>query len=233
MSTRWVAFSDCVFPFPRNAEAYDVMGWGWWLYVVCVGSQSRVSVIFWLFLFVLGVATGVAVRVTNRPGQQLLGANGRDEGPGVWFSLLVCLGRFITLILPLLFSAGYTSKSTVAHVQELAEALRTLRFSWLGLQITAYTREGLNRLSFSAYDARAFCLGVRIVQRKSLQEVDFFFYCLQLCFSTRLQTYCKHLQKDHKRKGWVFFIHKVIHFRNDHLYCCHHQVRFGEEICGT
>jgi len=23
------------------------------------------------------------VRVTNRPGQQLLGANGRDEGPGV------------------------------------------------------------------------------------------------------------------------------------------------------
>ncbi|CAK9190320.1 unnamed protein product [Sphagnum troendelagicum] len=62
---------------------------------------------------------GVAVRVTNRPGQQLLGANGRDEGPG----------------------------------------------------ITAYTREGLNRLSFSAYDARAFCLGVRIVRRNSLQEV--------------------------------------------------------------
>jgi hypothetical protein len=26
---------------------------------------------------------GVNVRVTNRPGQQLLGANGRDEGPGV------------------------------------------------------------------------------------------------------------------------------------------------------
>ncbi|CAM6020685.1 unnamed protein product [Sphagnum balticum] len=62
---------------------------------------------------------GGTVRVTNRPGQQLLGANGRDEGPG----------------------------------------------------ITAYTREGLNRLSFSAYDARAFCLGVRIVRRNSLQEV--------------------------------------------------------------
>jgi len=31
----------------------------------------------------LGVATGGAVQVTNRPGQQLLGANGRDEGPGV------------------------------------------------------------------------------------------------------------------------------------------------------
>jgi hypothetical protein len=181
----------------------------------------------------LGVATGGAVQVTNRPGQQLLGANGRDEGPGVRFSLLVCLGGSIRLILPLLFSAVYTSKSTVADVWELAEALRTLRLSWLGLQITAYTTEGLNRLSFSAYDARAFCLGVRIVRRRSLQEVDFFFYCLQLCFSTRLQTYCKHLQKDHKQKGCVFLLHKVMHYRNGHLYCCHHQVRFGEEICGT
>ncbi|KAH8939688.1 hypothetical protein BDL97_15G048700 [Sphagnum fallax] len=61
----------------------------------------------------------VSVRVTNRPGQQLLGANGRDEGPG----------------------------------------------------ITTYTREGLNRLSLSAYDSRNFCVGVRIIRRNSLRQV--------------------------------------------------------------
>jgi hypothetical protein len=31
----------------------------------------------------------VSVRVTNRPGQQLLGANGRDEGPGVCYVILL------------------------------------------------------------------------------------------------------------------------------------------------
>ncbi|CAM6097031.1 unnamed protein product [Calypogeia fissa] len=62
---------------------------------------------------------GVSVRVTNRPGQQLLGANGRDEGPG----------------------------------------------------IANFTREGLNRISFSAYDARPFVLGVRIMRRNTLQQI--------------------------------------------------------------
>ncbi|KAL2622576.1 hypothetical protein R1flu_002781 [Riccia fluitans] len=62
---------------------------------------------------------GVPVRVTNRPGQQLLGANGRDEGPG----------------------------------------------------ITTFTREGINRISFSAYDARPFCLGIRIIRRNTLPQV--------------------------------------------------------------
>jgi hypothetical protein len=61
----------------------------------------------------------VSVRVTNRPGQQLLGTNGRDDGPG----------------------------------------------------ITTYTREGLNRLLLSAYDARHFCIGVRIIHRNSLKQV--------------------------------------------------------------
>ncbi|XP_024382422.1 E3 SUMO-protein ligase SIZ1 isoform X3 [Physcomitrium patens] len=62
---------------------------------------------------------GMNVRVTNRPGQQLLGANGRDEGPS----------------------------------------------------IAACTREGINRLIMSSYDARPFCLGVRIIRRRSLEEV--------------------------------------------------------------
>eukprot|EP00850_Spirogloea_muscicola_P015572 SM000120S25721 [mRNA] locus=s120:346263:352049:- [translate_table: standard] len=62
---------------------------------------------------------GMPVRVTSRPGQQLLGINGRDEGPSV----------------------------------------------------TAVTREGTNRLSMSAYDARPFCIGVRIIRRLSFEQV--------------------------------------------------------------
>ncbi|BBN14066.1 hypothetical protein MPTK1_6g08590 [Marchantia polymorpha subsp. ruderalis] len=62
---------------------------------------------------------GVSVRVTNRPGGQLLGANGRDEGPG----------------------------------------------------ITTYAKDGTNRIAFSAYDARPFCIGVRIIRRNTLAQV--------------------------------------------------------------
>lgn len=62
---------------------------------------------------------GDFVRVTNRPGQQKLGANGRDDGP----------------------------------------------------VITDLTREGLNRVSFTAHDGRNFCLGVRIIQRLTMDQV--------------------------------------------------------------
>lgn len=62
---------------------------------------------------------GMAVWVTNRQGPQLLGINGRDDGPG----------------------------------------------------ITAWTSEGTNKISLSAYDARPFCLGVRIIHRRTVQQV--------------------------------------------------------------
>ncbi|KAJ4971171.1 hypothetical protein NE237_004270 [Protea cynaroides] len=62
---------------------------------------------------------GVQVRTTNRPGTQLLGANGRDDGPA----------------------------------------------------ITTCTREGINKISLSGCDARIFCLGVRIVRRRTIQQV--------------------------------------------------------------
>ncbi|EFJ20543.1 hypothetical protein SELMODRAFT_443873 [Selaginella moellendorffii] len=62
---------------------------------------------------------GVVVRVTTRAAKQLLGANGRDDGPG----------------------------------------------------ITACTREGTNRISLSACDARPFCMGVRIIRRLSVEQV--------------------------------------------------------------
>ncbi|CAI0542381.1 unnamed protein product [Linum tenue] len=60
--------------------------------------------------------TGVPVRAINRPGSQLLGANGRDDGP----------------------------------------------------IITPCTKDGINKYR-SGFDARVFCLGVRIVKRRTLQ----------------------------------------------------------------
>ncbi|KAK9169000.1 hypothetical protein Syun_001140 [Stephania yunnanensis] len=62
---------------------------------------------------------GALIRTTNRPGTQLLGANGRDDGP----------------------------------------AIKTC------------TREGINKISLSGCDARVFCLGVRIVKRRTVQQV--------------------------------------------------------------
>ncbi|KAK7404685.1 hypothetical protein VNO78_05641 [Psophocarpus tetragonolobus] len=62
---------------------------------------------------------GVPVRATNRPGSQLLGANGRDDGP----------------------------------------------------IITPYTKDGINKISLTGCDARIFCLGVRIVRRRSMQQI--------------------------------------------------------------
>ncbi|KAG4385325.1 hypothetical protein GLYMA_12G071300v4 [Glycine max] len=62
---------------------------------------------------------GVPVRATNRPGSQLLGANGRDDGP----------------------------------------------------IITPYTKDGINKISLTGCDARIFCLGVRIVKRRSMQQI--------------------------------------------------------------
>ncbi|XP_023729790.1 E3 SUMO-protein ligase SIZ1 isoform X1 [Lactuca sativa] len=62
---------------------------------------------------------GMPVRALNRPGSQLLGANGRDDGP---------------LIMP-------------------------------------YTRDGSNKISLTGVDARVFCLGVRIMKRRTVQQI--------------------------------------------------------------
>ncbi|XP_024985059.1 E3 SUMO-protein ligase SIZ1 isoform X1 [Cynara cardunculus var. scolymus] len=62
---------------------------------------------------------GMPVRAINRPGSQLLGANGRDDGP----------------------------------------------------VITQCTREGSNKISLTGCDARVFCLGVRIVKRRTVQQI--------------------------------------------------------------
>lgn len=62
---------------------------------------------------------GGVVRVTNRPGPQLLGFNGRDDGPGI----IDC------------------------------------------------SKEGVNKVSLSAYDPRQFCLGVRMIRRQTSEQV--------------------------------------------------------------
>ncbi|KAE8734796.1 E3 SUMO-protein ligase SIZ1 [Hibiscus syriacus] len=62
---------------------------------------------------------GVPVRAINRPGSQLLGANGRDDGP----------------------------------------------------IITPFTKDGINKITLTGCDARVFCFGVRIVKRRTLQQI--------------------------------------------------------------
>ncbi|KAE8727651.1 E3 SUMO-protein ligase SIZ1 [Hibiscus syriacus] len=62
---------------------------------------------------------GVPVRAINRPGSQLLGANGRDDGP----------------------------------------------------IITPCTKDGTNKITLTGCDARVFCFGVRLVKRRSLQQI--------------------------------------------------------------
>ncbi|KAL8496728.1 hypothetical protein ACS0TY_020412 [Phlomoides rotata] len=62
---------------------------------------------------------GVPVRAINRPGSQLLGANGRDDGP----------------------------------------------------IITPCTKDGNNKIYVGGCDSRIFCVGVRIVKRRTLQQV--------------------------------------------------------------
>ncbi|PPE00972.1 hypothetical protein GOBAR_DD01935 [Gossypium barbadense] len=62
---------------------------------------------------------GVPVRAINRPGSQLLGTNGRDDGP----------------------------------------------------IITPCTKDGINKITLTGCDARFFCFGVRIVKRRTVQQI--------------------------------------------------------------
>lgn len=47
-----------------------------------------------------------------------------------------------------------------------------LEYIFLFCQITTYTRDGINKISLTGCDARIFCLGVRIVKRRTLQQVS-------------------------------------------------------------
>ncbi|KAI8525930.1 hypothetical protein RHMOL_Rhmol13G0269000 [Rhododendron molle] len=106
-----------------SKQDYDVQAW-------CMLLNDKVlfrmqwpqftDLQFMLMFFVLLIdgLTGVPVRAINRPGSQLLGANGRDDGP----------------------------------------------------IITPCTRDGINKISLTGCDSRVFCLGVRIVKRRTVQQ---------------------------------------------------------------
>ncbi|XP_059626751.1 E3 SUMO-protein ligase SIZ1 [Cornus florida] len=93
-------------------QEYDVQAW-------CILLNDKVPFrMQWPLQADLQV-NGVPMRAINRPGSQLLGANGRDDGP----------------------------------------------------VITPCTRDGINKISLKGCDARVFCLGVRIVKRRTVQQI--------------------------------------------------------------
>ncbi|KAF5744685.1 E3 SUMO-protein ligase SIZ1 isoform X1 [Tripterygium wilfordii] len=95
-----------------SKQEYDVQAW-------CMLLNDKVSFrMHWPQYADLQI-NGVPVRGTNRPGSQLLGANGRDDGP----------------------------------------------------IITPCTKDGINKISLTGCDARIFCLGVRIVKRRTVQQI--------------------------------------------------------------
>lgn len=91
---------------------YDVQAW-------CMLLNDKVSFRMQWPQYADLQINGVPVRAINRPGSQLLGANGRDDGP----------------------------------------------------VITPCTRDGINKISLTGCDARVFCLGVRIVKRRTVQQI--------------------------------------------------------------
>ncbi|KAL7085043.1 hypothetical protein ACP275_14G258300 [Erythranthe tilingii] len=95
-----------------SKQEYDVQAW-------CMLLNDKVTFrMHWPQYADLQV-NGVPVRAINRPGAQLLGANGRDDGP----------------------------------------------------VITQCTRDGINKISLTGCDARIFCMGVRIVKRRTLSQI--------------------------------------------------------------
>ncbi|KAL5581207.1 hypothetical protein UlMin_013649 [Ulmus minor] len=95
-----------------SKQEYDIQAW-------CMLLNDKVSFRMQWPQYTDLQVNGMAVRAINRPGSQLLGANGRDDGP----------------------------------------------------IITPYTKDGYNKISLAGCDARQFCLGVRIVKRRTLQQI--------------------------------------------------------------
>ncbi|GER51093.1 DNA-binding protein with MIZ/SP-RING zinc finger, partial [Striga asiatica] len=95
-----------------SKQEYDVQAW-------CMLLNDKVTFRMQWPQYADLQINGVPVRVINRPGSQLLGANGRDDGP----------------------------------------------------VITPCTRDGINKIFLGGCDARIFCVGVRIVKRRTLQQV--------------------------------------------------------------
>ncbi|EPS65870.1 hypothetical protein M569_08907, partial [Genlisea aurea] len=95
-----------------SKQDYDIQAW-------CMLLDDKVTFRMQWPLYADLQINGVPVRAINRPGSQMLGANGRDDGP----------------------------------------------------IITHCTRDGINKISLGGCDARIFCVGVRIVRRRTLHQV--------------------------------------------------------------
>ncbi|CAK9174404.1 unnamed protein product [Ilex paraguariensis] len=95
-----------------SKQEYDVQAW-------CMLLNDKVPFRMQWPQYADLQVNGVPVRAINRPGSQLLGANGRDDGP----------------------------------------------------VITPCTRDGINKVSLTGCDARVFCVGVRIVKRRTVQQI--------------------------------------------------------------
>ncbi|KAL1558573.1 SUMO ligase siz1 [Salvia divinorum] len=95
-----------------SKQEYDIQAW-------CMLLNDKVTFRMQWPLYADLQINGVPVRAINRPGSQLLGANGRDDGP----------------------------------------------------VITPWTRDGINKIFVSGCDARIFCVGVRIVKKRTLRQV--------------------------------------------------------------
>ncbi|KAI3461455.1 hypothetical protein Pfo_018118 [Paulownia fortunei] len=95
-----------------SKQEYDVQAW-------CMLLNDKVTFRMQWPQYADLQVNGVPVRAINRPGSQLLGANGRDDGP----------------------------------------------------IITPCTRDGINKISLTGCDARIFCVGVRIVKRRTLHQI--------------------------------------------------------------
>ncbi|KAF7153219.1 hypothetical protein RHSIM_Rhsim01G0195800 [Rhododendron simsii] len=92
-------------------QEYDVQAW-------CMLLNDKVSFRMQWPQFADLQVNGIPVRAINRPGSQMLGANGRDDGP----------------------------------------------------VITPCTSEGINKISLTGCDSRVFCLGVRLVEKRTVQQ---------------------------------------------------------------
>ncbi|XP_030962493.1 E3 SUMO-protein ligase SIZ1 isoform X2 [Quercus lobata] len=95
-----------------SKQEYDVQAW-------CMLLNDKVPFRMQWPQYADLQVNGMPVRTINRPGSQLLGASGRDDGP----------------------------------------------------IITPYTKDGINKICLTGCDARIFCVGVRIVKRRSVQQI--------------------------------------------------------------
>ncbi|KAJ0020113.1 hypothetical protein Pint_32210 [Pistacia integerrima] len=95
-----------------SKQEYDIQAW-------CMLLNDKVTFRMQWPQYADLQVNGVPVRAINRPGSQLLGANGRDDGP----------------------------------------------------IITPCTKDGINKIVLTGCDARIFCLGVRIVKRRTVQQI--------------------------------------------------------------